>query len=173
MLLITSHSKFHDLMKKKNISNYENGTITLTKKELQDVSNKIFNEDIGLNFENFQYYYQENDKIIYFNAILDGDKYTFSITTGKESSIKVYTKLYVAYNLENEIQIQNKVVFVNNQGIYADSKMTKLLTKNLNNLEIYLDKGSIYTSKYNVKEENLTLYIDCSFLNSIENLGIL
>ncbi|MBE6151403.1 MAG: hypothetical protein E7162_06300 [Firmicutes bacterium] len=173
MLLITSHSKFHDLMKKKNISNYENSTITLTKEELQSVSNKIFNEDIGLSFENFQYYYQENDKIIYFNAILDGDKYTFSITTGKESSIKVYTKLYVAYNLENEIQIQNKVVFVNNQGIYADSKMTKLLTKNLNNLEMYLDKGSIYISKYNVKEENLTLYMDCSFLNSIENLGTL
>ena len=65
MLLITSHSKFHELMKKKNISNYENSTITLTKEELQSVSNKIFNEDIGLNFENFQYYYQENDKIIY------------------------------------------------------------------------------------------------------------
>ena len=55
------------------------------------IINKIFNEDIGLNFENFQYYYQENDNVIYFDAILAGDKYTFSITTVKESNIKVYT----------------------------------------------------------------------------------
>lgn len=173
MLLITSNEKFHELMKKKNISNYENSTITLTKKELQDISDKIFNEDIGLNFENFQYYYQENDNVIYFDAILEGDKYTFSVTTGKESSIKVYTKLYAAYNLENEIQIQNKVVFVNNQGIYADSKMSKLLSTNHNSLEIYLERGSIYMTNYDISDENLTRYIDCSFLYSIENLGTL
>lgn len=173
MLLVTSNEKFHELMKKKNISNYENSTITLTKEELQSVSNKIFNEDIGLNFENFQYYYKENDNVVYFNAILEEDKYTFSTTTGKESSIKVYTKLYAAYNLENEVQIQNKVVFVNSSGIYADSKMSKLLSANINSVDIYLDRGSIYKLNYNVNDEDLTLYTECSFLYSVENLGIL
>lgn len=173
MLLITSNEKFHELMKKKNINDYEKSTITLTKEELQSVSNKIFNEDIGLNFENFQYYYKKNDNVVYFNVTLDGDKYTFSTTNGKESSIKVYTKLYDAYNLETKVNIQNKVVFVNDNGIYADSKMTKLLSANINSVDIYLDRGSIYKSNYNVNDENLTLYTECSFLYSIEDLGTL
>lgn len=163
MLLITSHKKFKDFMlEKTNLKNYQNKQVILTKEKLNEIAKEIFGEDINLEYENFKYFYEENEKVAYFDAILDNDKYIFTETTGTPSKIEVYMKLDYVFKTGIDIELKYKTVFINEIGIFKDKGFQTLISINKDNPEKYLSYSEIYN--FNYQEIEMFNY----FLNNIE-----
>lgn len=160
MLLITSNSIFNDYMlNETNLKNYKNKEVSLTKGKLEELSKEIFGRDINLNHENFKYHFINKNEVIYFNAELKDNKYIFTETTGKPSSIEVYKQLLSVYKISEEIKFQYKVVFIKNGKVYSDYKLTKLLSNNINNINSTIYNGNTYEFIYNVDLSKENIYL--------------
>lgn len=165
MLLITSNKTFNDYMiDKTNLKDYKTKEVSLTKEKLEEISKDIFGRDINLKHESFKYYYINNNKVIYFNAELKDNKYIFTETTGKPSTIEVYKQLLSVYKISDEINLQYKVIYIKNGKVYSDYKLTKLLSNNINNINSIVYNGNDYEFIYNVDLSKESIY----FLNYIK-----
>ncbi len=151
MLLITSNRIFNDYMiNETNLKNYKTKEVTLTKKKLEELSKDIFGRDINLEHSNFKYYYVENNNVVYFDATLKEDKYIFTITDGKESSIEVYKKINYVYKIDTELYIHYNVLFLKGNNIYKDREFNFFITNNLNNINSYINLGNSYEFIYKI-----------------------
>ena len=159
MLLITSNSTFNDYMlDETNLKNYKTKEVSLTKEKLEELSKEIFGRDINLNHENFKYYFINNNEVIYFNAELKDNKYIFTETTGKPSTIEVYKELKYVNKVAENLWLRYEVIFINEKGIYKDSAMKNLITNNKNDKKSALVKSDNYDYFY-VQNEHLDYYL--------------
>ena len=153
MLLITSNHIFKEYMlEKTNLKDFENKEVSLTKEKLDELSKQILGENITLEHNDFKYYYEAEDEIVYFDVILQNNKYIFTKTTGKPSSIRVYMKLDYSHKISDSLYLQYQVLFINNNGIFSDVNMKKLLSSDITQADNYLYDGSVYRLifRYNV-----------------------
>lgn len=151
MLFLTSHKEFKKLVNDKGLGKDSKNT-NVTTKEIDELSQKLFNKDINLEYQNFKYYTEKDGTVTYYDAVLKDGKYTFVETTGLESKIKVYSKMYSCYKEENVIDIESKIVFVNETGVYANPEMTELISKRIDIAENYINSG--YTTKKTFEIKN-------------------
>lgn len=163
MLLITSNEKFKTLMNNKKIEEYTTNNIILTVNELQEVATSIFGYDIGMKYEDFQYYIKVNEEVIYFDAKLENNQYKFIKAEGKGSSFYVYSVLSSAHKIDTNVYIQNKVFFIKNNKIYSDKEMTQLVSDNITEINNVLDKANKVQYLYNIRTGGTIEYL----LNSV------
>ena len=87
------------------------------------------------------------------------DKYIFSVTEGKESSIEVYKKVNYVYKIDNVLFIQYKILFLNSNGIYVNSDFNNLLTNEKNNASYYINEGTSFEYEYLINYELENSYL--------------
>lgn len=150
MLFLTSHSDFKKIVEEKGLGK-ENKKITLTTKEIDELALKLFNKDINLEYQDFKYYLEKDGVVTYYDAILKDDKYTFNESTGVESKIKVYSKMYSCYKEENILYIDSRVVFINESGVYSNPEMTELIGKRTDLADKYVNSGYSVKFTYEIK----------------------
>ena len=117
-----------------------------------DAINGILGENITLEHNDFKYYYETEDEIVYFDVTLQNNKYIFTKTTGEPSSIRVYMKLDYAHKISDNLYLQYQVLFIKDDVIFSDANMNKLLSSDITQVDNYLYDGSVYRFifQYNV-----------------------
>lgn len=160
MFLITSHKYFKEYMlKDTNLKNYKDEQVSITKKEIDELAKQILGPEITLEHENFKYFYEEGNQVIYFDVILENDKYILKETIGRPSSFTVFLNLYYAYKIDVELRLRYHVLFLNSNGIYQDEDMKILISKDVDNVNQYFNKSKNYNFKY-IESDMSTYYID-------------
>ncbi len=164
MLLVTSHKIFKEYMlNETNLKQYPKEKVTIKKAKLEELIKEILGPDIELEYDNFKYYYETGEKVIYFDVILKNNEYSFVKNEYENSKISVHKKMISASKIGNEVYIKYKYIFVNETGIYADPNFKNLITLNDGKIKDSLDYGKGYTHVYVINSEKYNLnYIELS-----------
>ena len=158
MFLITSNEIFEKYMlKNTSLKEYKTKEVILTKKQLDEIASKIFGRNIGIKHDNFKYFYEDNEDIVFFDALLNGDNYIFKVSTAKKSKIRVYTKLKYAYKVSNSISLSYSTLFTDKNGIYKDREMRNLISTDTTNYNTYFFKADSFEFNYLIKDNNYYL----------------
>lgn len=169
MLLLTSTNQFTSFMltntnfNKFNPDADANLAITISKDDIKNQINQLFNQDLNLEYKDFKYYFNYGkDKVVYFNARLDDDIYYLEPTVENiQTGIFVHKKLVLAENYGDEIILRYRVLYSNNNGIYSDKELTKFVTNDFINIDKYLEYANRYEFVFYsaVKDNNNVYYL--------------
>lgn len=171
MLLVTSTDAFKNYMLlETNLKDYQNKEVFITKEKLDELSKKILGEDKTLEHNNFEYYYKIDNKIIYFDVVLQNDKYVFKQTQKQPSKIQIYKNLNYAIKISNELILRYEIYFINENGVFSDCNFTKKISNSINEINSIAGKGTFYDYNYSINymKENVYL-LDNISLSFIEH----
>jgi len=166
LYLLKRDDAFYELISSDETDEYiktcDTNGLEISKEDFDSVIKKVFGSNATIDYEPINYYYYSDDynskklTLTYENEkfVLRCNDYTEETTVTKF----VQQNIEKAVKIETGIELYQKVVFINQTGVYKDPDFVELITNDQNaELTDYISNGALYKYTFNQDGDNYYL----------------
>lgn len=165
LYLLRKNSLFSDMLKNNGMTEYAKTCsaegINISKDKFDTLAKKLLGNAVIVEYSDFNYTYYDDSKEVKLLFTYANDAYNIKCSDYNIDNITkfIQQKLISAYKTENSIELYQRVVFINVNGVYLDPNFETLITNDKNaTIDTYIEKGSIYKYTF-IEDDNNDYYL--------------